>query len=385
MFAMWARFLPLLTVVVARTPEEVAENARWLVHEASWGTLSTLDASSEPVGDTLSFSDGAVGNSTGRLFFYLMGDYEDSLPAALTISQAALNSSCGSIVPTRAEHDPEDPRCGRLTATGVLKKVSGEDEALGKAGLFARHPQMAHWPASHDFRVHELVPSDIWILDAYGGGQVVKLSDFLSAKPKHTTPWEVPFRVNGEPWVTPPPYFRPAQRARWLVYHSIWGTVSTKSVHLHGAPWGNARSVADGVGANSTGLPVLYLPTPDPTALDVAADSHVTISLTEAALADRVSPKGICNGMDPEDPTCARIALTGTLRALTGDEVTQAEVNLGARHPLAPWLAHGGAHTGGQYFIIDLKSITFLDFYGGPAKVTVSEYLRAVVPHEVMV
>ena len=178
---MWARFLPLLTVVVARTPEEVAENARWLVHEASWGTLSTLDASSEPVGDTLSFSDGAVGNSTGRLFFYLMGDYEDSLPAALTISQAALNSSCGSIVPTRAEHDPEDPRCGRLTATGVLKKVSGEDEALGKAGLFARHPQMAHWPASHDFRVHELVPSDIWILDAYGGGQVVKLSDFLSA------------------------------------------------------------------------------------------------------------------------------------------------------------------------------------------------------------
>ena len=32
--------------------------------------------------------------------------------------------------------------------------------------------------------------------------------------------------------------------------------------------------MADGVGANSTGKPVLYLPTPDPTMIDITADPH---------------------------------------------------------------------------------------------------------------
>ena len=43
-----------------------------------------------------------------------------------------------------------------------------------------------------------------------------------------------------------------------LVYNSLWTSVGTISVHLNGKPWGNVRSVADGVGANSTGLPVFF-------------------------------------------------------------------------------------------------------------------------------
>ena len=50
---------------------------------------------------------------------------------------------------------------------------------------------------------------------------------------------------------------------------------------------------------------------------------------------------------------------------------------LGARHPLAPWLAHGGAHTGGKYYTIEISSLQFLDFYGGYAKLSVEEYLGA--------
>ena len=38
-------------------------------------------------------------------------------------------------------------------------------------------------------------------------------------------------------------------------------------------------------------------------------------------------------------------------------DVDQAMVNLGARHPLAPWLATGGAHTGGAYYTIDVDSL----------------------------
>ena len=43
-----------------------------------------------------------------------------------------------------------------------------------------------------------------------------------------------------------------------LVYNSLWTSVGTISVQLNGKPWGNVRSVADGVGANSTGLPVFF-------------------------------------------------------------------------------------------------------------------------------
>ena len=183
----------------------------------------------------------------------------------------------------------------------------------------------------------------------------------------------------------PPPHDQVAARARWLVYHSLWSSVGTVSVRLGGKPWGNVRSIADGVDQNSTGLPVFYLPTPDPTSIDVAADSHATLSFSEASLVERVNPKSRpgmrCGGMDAEDPTCARLVLMGKLRALTEkSDIDQAMVNLGARHPLAPWLATGGAHTGGAYYTIDVDSLLMLDYYGGPAPLTLKDYLAADLP-----
>ena len=40
------------------------------------------------------------------------------------------------------------------------------------------------------------------------------------------------------------------------------------------------------------------------------------------------------------------------------------------------WLAGGGAHTGGNYFTMELDSLTFFDYYGGPADVSVEQYLQ---------
>jgi hypothetical protein len=60
-----------------------------------------------------------------------------------------------------------------------------------------------------------------------------------------------------------------------------------------------------------------------------------------------------------------------------GMELARAKLSLGARHPLAPWLSSKGAHTGGKWYTLDLDSLVFLDFYGGPAKLTVKEYLSA--------
>lgn len=138
------------------------------------------------------------------------------------------------------------------------------------------------------------------------------------------------------------------------------------------------RSVADGLGRNSTGIPVLYIPTPDPLAINLGKDDRATLSFSEAALTERLSSKGTCDGKDTEDPTCAQITLSGHLRALTkSSEIKHAEVNLGAHHPLAPWLSSGGDHTGGKYYTIDIDEIVFLDFYGGPAHLTVADYLGA--------
>ena len=69
----------------------------------------------------------------------------------------------------------------------------------------------------------------------------------------------------------------------------------------------------------------MYLPTPDPTSIDIAADAHCALSFSEAALPQRLTGKGTCGGMDSEDATCARLVLSGTLRALTAKaEIEQA-------------------------------------------------------------
>ena len=74
-------------------------------------------------------------------------------------------------------------------------------------------------------------------------------------------------------------------------------------------------------------------------------------------------------------PRCLRVALT-----TNASVAQQAKADLGARHPLAPWLAAGGAHTGGAYFRLALEEIQFLDYYGGLARLSVKEYLAADAP-----
>ena len=79
--------------------------------------------------------------------------------------------------------------------------------------------------------------------------------------------------------------------------------------------------------------------------------------------------------MDAEDPTCARLHLSGVAVPLATDEIPLAEAAFTAKHPLAPWLSQGGAHTGGLYYSLKLESLQFLDYYGGYANLTVADYL----------
>ncbi|KAL3900546.1 MAG: hypothetical protein SGPRY_012444 [Prymnesium sp.] len=369
----------------AQTPVAAAETMRWLVASSSWGYVSSSAEDGNPSAQVLSFSDG-LDKSTGRLFFYVMGGQDESWRASVTISQASVNGtmSCATL-----KLDPEDPRCAKLTISGMMSKAEGTAESFGKRALFARHPQMKSWPSSHHFAVYELSITHLWMIDFYGGGSFSSVTPemYFAVSPRHNVPSfphmhstisEAAFPLSSEIRTAPPMWNETAKRARWLVYHSLWACIGTISVQLEGQPWGTVRSVADGVGTNSTGLPYLYLPSPDPAAVDINADARVTLSFSEAALRDRGFN---CGGTDPEDPTCARLHLLGAIRPIKdNEEIARAKASLRARHPFAPWLGANGAHTGGMYYTIDTKSLTlvFLDFYGGPAKLSVKDYLSAV-------
>lgn len=154
--------------------------------------------------------------------------------------------------------------------------------------------------------------------------------------------------------------------------------MSTISSADLGLPFGNVRSVADGECVlGSSGLPYFYVPTPDPTAVDIAADDRIALSFTEAALAERVGDDMTpCGGIDAEDPTCAHLTLIGRAVPLEDeDRVESAKRAFGARHPRARWLARGGAHTGGSYYVLELTKIAFLRNYGGYADLSPESYL----------
>jgi len=388
-----------------------AEEARWLMNNAAWGVSSFLvstgdEQEQQPMSALTPFAD----SDEGRIFFYLMGSREPST-VSLTVSEASLTPSffeiagCGE----KGDADAEDPRCAKLTLTGTVSPCSddsdtGEEEPssdcveVGKAALFARHPQMEYWPPSHRFTVHEMLLEDAWMIANYGGGGAIETEKYYSVGPvhhpggfpgKHQSVEEEEVHVGFKDYPDPPSWDEKVARARWVVYKSWMTTVSTISVHLSSdnqddttklVPWGNIRSTVDGglSFSESTGLPVFYLPSPDPTSIDINSDPTISLVFTEAALTDRLNPDNlVCGGSDAGDPTCAQVLMQGKAVAIDDDDEAMdiVESQFAVRHPLAPWLSAGGAHTGGKYYTIDIKSIEILDWYGGATRLDVDEYL----------
>lgn len=67
--------------------------------------------------------------------------------------------------------DPEDPRCARLILSGHFQFVSDAEElAFAKNALFERHPTMTKWPVDHNWKVHKIVPTEVWLINMFGGG-----------------------------------------------------------------------------------------------------------------------------------------------------------------------------------------------------------------------
>ncbi|KAL4859048.1 hypothetical protein ACK3TF_000832 [Chlorella vulgaris] len=166
----------------------------------------------------------------------------------------------------------------------------------------------------------------------------------------------------------PPPYDEYARMARWLVHQNEWGVVSTTSKHLRGIPFGNAVSYADGPSCESTGRLLFYLTAMDATAQDLALSSNASLTVCEAQL------PGACAGIDPEDPTCAKLSISGNLQPLPEEQLEEAERLLFTRHPAMRNRPAGHAF---QIYELHIATARLLDWYGGPHDITAADYFAA--------
>lgn len=66
----------------------------------------------------------------------------------------------------------------------------------------------------------------------------------------------------------------------------------------------NVVSFSDGEPGKGSGIPYFYLTTLDPTARNAGKDQRASLTISE-------HPIGTCGKVDPENPTCAKITLTG--------------------------------------------------------------------------
>ncbi|CAH1454686.1 unnamed protein product [Lactuca virosa] len=157
--------------------------------------------------------------------------------------------------------------------------------------------------------------------------------------------------------------------ARWLVSQSSWGVLSTIAEDLGGAPFGNVVSFSDGLPNEGKGIPYFYLTSLDPTARYALKDHRSSFTLSEY-------PLGTCGKIDPEEPTCSKITLTGKLNELDAksEEAETAKKALFAKHPdMKKWPKDHSF----QVYKLDIEEIFMINFYGGPKPLTVDEYLRS--------
>ncbi|XP_020578711.1 protein CREG1 [Phalaenopsis equestris] len=156
--------------------------------------------------------------------------------------------------------------------------------------------------------------------------------------------------------------------ARWLAGQNIWGVLSTISSDQGGSPFGNVVSFSDGLPDDGRGIPYFYLTELDPTARDALKDARSSFTLSE-------HPLGTCGKKDPENPTCAKLTLTGKLKLVDNSsaEIQFAKNALFSKHPeMEDWpIGHNF-----KIFRLDIENIFLIDWYGGAKPITPPQYLN---------
>lgn len=340
---------------------DVAAVARWQVNQASWGVLATtsLHLNGTAFGNPVSLAD-ALGDGTP--YFYVsmldasMQDLAVDPRVTLTLSEASID--CQTL-----QYDPEDPRCVRLSLTGTMVNTTGDEATKAKAALFSKHPSMKWWPSDHSWLVTKLSIEHIWIIDYFGGATDLSIADYTKATPPSAL---TPINASHTPSKSKPFFLEKVTTARWLAHESLWGSIATTSVRLNGVAFGNTISMADGTAGKSTGIPYFYVSDLDESMKDLKVNPNCTLTLSEATV-DCTE-----KGLDPEDPRCVRLSLTGAMVDVTdADELSFAKEALFASHPvMQDWpTSHDFKITK-----LDIQKIWLINFFGGAADISPKDY-----------
>ncbi|KYQ52517.1 Protein CREG1, partial [Trachymyrmex zeteki] len=162
----------------------------------------------------------------------------------------------------------------------------------------------------------------------------------------------------------------PAVMARYIVNQADWGAVATISTRkdVPDFPVANLISIADGPVGDGTGIPYMYLTPLDYTAQDLAKDHRATVFVS-------LAQGNYCKdkGYDPMDPRCARVLLTGKIKAVKNETQKVVEQLFFGRHPK---LQNMPADHRFFFAQLDITTIALLDTFGGPKYISVDDYLN---------
>jgi len=306
----------------------------------------------------------------GTPYFYVslmdtsMQDVQKHPKVSLSLSEASVD--CAKLT-----LDPEDPRCIRLSLSGTMVNVTSKSEFdHAKTILFEQHPAMKSWPADHGWLIYKLEIQDIWLVAKFGGPALLSTKDYFAAPAPDRGHPENPAH---EPKHWQPLFTHKAKTARWLIRESDWATLATTSVHLNGTSFGNPISVSDGLDDNATGVPYMLLSTMDTSSEDLAKNAKCTLTFSQAEV--NCGLHGIMGPLDPEDPRCTRLSLTGTMVDVTDDaEKLFAQKILVAKHPaMKDWLELKDFH----FVKLQIEAVWLIDFFGGASHIAVEDYFKA--------
>ncbi|XP_051881965.1 protein CREG2 [Pristis pectinata] len=174
----------------------------------------------------------------------------------------------------------------------------------------------------------------------------------------------------GQPPPEPPQRGR-ARIARHLLHSSNWGFLATFSTldKIKGLPFGNILSISDGSPDNSTGVPFFCVSRADRTATDLMNNPSASLTLSE-------TEPNYCrqNLINPEDPRCSRLTLTGQMVTVSSDEIEFAKQALFSRHPvMKKWPPEHN-----WFFMkMNIRQVWLQNWFGGVAKIPVEDYFKA--------
>ncbi|XP_069747163.1 protein CREG2 [Narcine bancroftii] len=168
-----------------------------------------------------------------------------------------------------------------------------------------------------------------------------------------------------------PPRQGKARIARRLLHSSSWGFLATLSAldKIKSLPFGNIFLISDGSEGNSTGVPFFHISQADRTVADLMNNPIASLTLSEAE-------PNYCrqNLINPEDPRCNRLTLTGQMVTVPSDEIEFAKQAMFSRHPVMKKWPPGHNWV---FMKMNIQQAWLQNWIGGVAMIQVEDYFKA--------